>query len=391
MADLVGERYEPLAVVARGDEAEILRARDHLGGRQVALQVRHLVSPFEMGALVTEALVLLDIERHPHLPLVREHFLLDDSYFLVMDWIEGVGLHRVLRTEGAPGLPLDRVVELLVPVAGALEHLHAQKAPVVHQNVRPANLIRTGDGRIALVGFGLSAGWGLPRPLMSEPPTPASDIFGLAVTAHTLLTGAPPGPGTVARFSGLSDAEAEGVVRALRRGLDPDPARRPHSPSALLEELRAGASTLMLPPVDVPAADLGVAPSVAVWADFDVEPEADVETDVAALDRPAGVEVDEQAEIEAAMWAALWAGLDVVTEAEPDADPGIEVVAWSTLWDELDLVPEPELDAGEQEDLADFEEFEADFDFDAEFEAEVEAEIEAEAEAEVEALPEAGD
>jgi hypothetical protein len=46
----------------------------------------------------------------------------------------------------------------------------------------------------------------------------------------------------------LSDAEAEGVVRALRRGLDAEPTGRPTSPSALVEEIRAGATTLMPPP-----------------------------------------------------------------------------------------------------------------------------------------------
>ncbi|HEY3239577.1 MAG TPA: hypothetical protein VGL92_08440, partial [Acidimicrobiia bacterium] len=108
MADLVGERYEPLAVVARGDEGEVLRALDHLSGRHVALQVRHLVSTGELDALVSDALVLLDVVRHPNLPLVREHFLLDDSYYLVMDWIEGVHLQRVLKADGRPGLPFRR-------------------------------------------------------------------------------------------------------------------------------------------------------------------------------------------------------------------------------------------------------------------------------------------
>jgi WD40 repeat protein len=138
----------------------------------------------------------------------------------------------------------------LTQVAGALEHLHHQKSPVVHQNVALAHLVLTGEERVVLVGFGISSRWGTLRPPLEEAPTPASDVYSLAVTAHTLLTGAPPQPGSVPRFSGLSDAEAEGVLRALRRGLDTDPSQRPPSPSALVEEIRAGATTLMPPPSD---------------------------------------------------------------------------------------------------------------------------------------------
>jgi WD40 repeat protein/serine/threonine protein kinase len=250
MADLVGERYEPLAVVACGAEGEVVRALDHLSGRTVALQVRHLVSAGELDGLVSEAHLLLDVVRHPNLPLVREHFLLDDSYYLVMDWTPGLGLHRVLEADGVPGLPFERVLEYLIQVAGALEHLHHQKSPVVHQSLEPAHLILTEDGRVVLVGFGLSSRWGMSPP-GGDPPTPAADIYSLAVTAHTLLTGSPPGVRAVPRFSGLSDAEAEGVVRALRRALDADPARRPTSPSALVEEIFAGATTLMPPPADI--------------------------------------------------------------------------------------------------------------------------------------------
>jgi WD40 repeat protein len=247
MADLVGERYEPLAVVARGDESEVLRALDHLGGRTVALHVRHLVTLRELDALVSEALDLIDVTRHPNLPLVREHFLLDDSYYLVVDWTPGVGLDRVLKADGHPGLPFERAIDYLTQVAGALEHLHHQKTPVVHQNLEPARLILTDDGRVVPVGFGLSSRWGMSPP-PGEPPTPASDVYNLAATAHSLLTGSPPTSGMVPRFTGLSDAEAEGVLRALRRGLDTDPSRRPISPSALVDEIRAGATTLMPPP-----------------------------------------------------------------------------------------------------------------------------------------------
>ncbi len=400
MADRVGERYEPLAVVVRGHEAEVLRARDHLSGRLVALQVRHLVSLGEHYGLVCEALALIDVVRHPNLPLVREHFLLDDSYYLVMDWIEGVNLQRLLEADGAPGLPLERVVDHLTPVAAALEHLHAQKCPVIHQEVRPANLVLTAEGRVVLVGFGLSTRWATSRPALEEPPSPAYDVYGLAVTAHTLLTGTPPGPGTVPRFSGLSDAEAEGVVRALRRGLDADPTRRPPSPSALLEEIRAGASTLMLPPADVPALEepVGrVAPAVeleapaweTLWAEFAAEVEAEHEIDVEASapdEADVEVEVDlEAVELEAALWGTLWTQFEFEAAIEADATAEVERYVLVEVdpdgWaeEEPDLMEEEE-EEEEEPDLLAEEEPDAGAEIEVVFEASTETVAEAEAE-----------
>jgi WD40 repeat protein len=198
---------------------------------------------------------------------------------------------------------------------------------VIHKNVRPANLVLTGDDRVVLINFGLSARWGTSPPAIEEPSTPASDVYGLAVTAHTLLTGAPPGSGAVPRLTGLSDAEAEGVLWALRRGLDPDPTRRPPSPSALLEEIRAGATTLMLPPADPPALEEDVEVEAdGTEAAFD--PDWDVELDVEAY-------VESRVEAELADWDVLFdhkaiagavregkvgTGVAVTTEAEPDGD-----------------------------------------------------------------------
>ncbi|MGH9005122.1 MAG: protein kinase domain-containing protein, partial [Acidimicrobiia bacterium] len=296
MADRVGERYEPLAVVARGEESEVLYARDHLSGRLVALQVRHLVSTGELDALVFDSLDLLDVVRHPNLPFVREHFLCDDAYYVVVEWVEGRRLDRILRSDGTPGLPLGVVLDHLQPVAGALEHLHAQKAPVFHRNVRPSNLVLTGDGRVVLVGFGLTPRWGTERLPLDEPAAPASDVYGLAFTAYTLLTGAAPEPGVAPRFSGLSDAEAEGVLRALHRGLDADPSRRPSSPTALLEEIRSGASTLLLVE-DEPAAVVEAEPAAVVEAEPETDVEAEPETDVEA-EPETDVEAEPETDVE---------------------------------------------------------------------------------------------
>lgn len=260
VADLVRDRYENLGVVGRGGQGEVIRALDHVHDRLVALKVRHLGSEAERDALLGEARILLGVHPHPNLPLVREDFVIADRYYLVMDWIEGRDLRRVLELEGLPGLDFKRVLGYLAQAATALDHLHDQDPPVVHQDVKPANLILTQKGRVVLVDCGISSRFGASRPEHWGTPdyaapeltignlTPAYDVYGLAVTAYTLFAGAPPRPEVRPFFNGLSDSEAEGVLRALRRGLATDPARRPPSASALVEVRAPCSSSTYIPP-----------------------------------------------------------------------------------------------------------------------------------------------
>jgi serine/threonine protein kinase len=155
--ELLRERYEPLGVVGRGGEGEVIRALDHLHGRRVALKVRAVGDEASRAELLSEARLLLSLSPHPGLPLVREDFFADDRYVIAMDWIEGTNLEALLDRDGRPGLDPAHVIGYLKQAAEALEHLHTHDPPVVHGDVKPANLILTSSGRVVLVDFGLSS------------------------------------------------------------------------------------------------------------------------------------------------------------------------------------------------------------------------------------------
>ena len=153
MAELIRDRYEPLEVAGKGGQGEVVRALDRQHDRLVALKVRTLEDSRE--AILSEARILLGLRPHPNLPLVREDFFLDDRYVMVVDWVDGKSLQQVLEERGDPGLPATSVLAYLRQVADALDHLHRHATPIVHQDVKPANAILTGDGRVVLVDFGL--------------------------------------------------------------------------------------------------------------------------------------------------------------------------------------------------------------------------------------------
>ena len=201
--ELLGTRYEPLEEVGSGGEGRVLRALDRQHERLVALKVRSAPTGAARQELLREARVLLSLEPHAGLPLVRDDFFSEDEYVIVMDWIEGTDLAKLLAEQGTPGLAPSTVLRALAQAAEALTFLHRHDPPVVHGDVKPANLILTERGRIVLVDFGVAStgdrvaragtpGFVAPEVAAGEPPTRASDIFSLAMTAFTLLTGSPP-------------------------------------------------------------------------------------------------------------------------------------------------------------------------------------------------------
>ena len=244
-------RYEVLETLGMGGEARVVRALDHRHERPVALKIRRVRDDEARESLLREARLLLGLQPHPALPLVREDFFVDDEYVVAMDWVDGTDLARILGDRGAPGLAPSSVVAYLAEAAEALTFLHAQDPPIVHGDVKPANLILTRGGHIKLVDFGLSStplmlgrrsgtpGYRAPELATGSPPSRASDVYGLAATAFALLTGAAP-EGVLPTWEGIDPALADQLETAIRLGLTTDPARRPATPGELVERLRAG-------------------------------------------------------------------------------------------------------------------------------------------------------
>ncbi|MGH2788975.1 MAG: protein kinase domain-containing protein, partial [Actinomycetota bacterium] len=166
------------------------------------------------------------------------------------------------------------VLAYLSPVAEALDHLHAQEPPVVHQDVKPANLILTGRGRVLLVDLGIASsgraatglgtsGYVAPELAAGEEPTPAADIFSLAATAYALLTGAPP-QGHRPVWEDVPEDRLKIVERSLGRALSVDPQRRPGSAGELLERLRTRLESQPAPVEQIPSEEsLSSVPSIA--------------------------------------------------------------------------------------------------------------------------------
>src|SRR3954462_12800269 len=158
VAELLRDRYELLEVLGQGGEGRVVKALDRRHNRFVALKIRSAASGHDREELLAEARILLALPAHPNLPLAREDFFDGDQYVIAMDWVDGTDLGRLLHARGSPGLAPSMVVQWLADAASGLTHLHTQDPPVIHGDIKPANLILDRGGRVTVVDFGLSSG-----------------------------------------------------------------------------------------------------------------------------------------------------------------------------------------------------------------------------------------
>jgi serine/threonine protein kinase len=181
------------------------------------------------------------------MPLLREDFFIGDRYYLVMDWVDGVDLGRILATTPPDERSLDTLRPHIVDVAHAIDHLHAHDPPIVHRDIKPANIVVTSQ-RAVLVDFGLSMvsstsdrsgseGFVAPEITLGERATPAADIFSFTATIYTMLNGELPESGAVAAWAGAPSEQRERIASAVSGGLAFDPSRRPRSALTLVSRM----------------------------------------------------------------------------------------------------------------------------------------------------------
>lgn len=235
--------------LVRGQDADKRRELIEREAR-VLRQLSHAGIPAHHEALWTGA------GKARHLYLVQEH-------------VEGVDLKRLLETHRFTEAEVRDVTEQVLDV---LAYLHGLSPPVLHRDVKPSNLIRRPDGRIALVDFGSvrdalvdadiggstatgTHGYAPPEQLVGDA-SPASDLYALAATAVHLLTRVPPhrllGPDLRLRWRDDADV-SPAFATWLDTWLEPDWTRRRGTATEARAALEARSSAQLpeAPPVQV--------------------------------------------------------------------------------------------------------------------------------------------
>src|SRR6202162_1256765 len=152
--------YEILAPLGAGGMGEVYRARDTRLDRTVAVKIlpSHLSSdPILRQRFEQEAKAISSLN-HPHICALYDVGHQDGTDFLVMEYLEGETLAKLL--EKGP-LPLAQVLKFDMEIAGALDKAHRQG--IVHRDLKPGNIMITKSGA-KLLDFGLAKAMTAPEP-----------------------------------------------------------------------------------------------------------------------------------------------------------------------------------------------------------------------------------
>jgi pimeloyl-ACP methyl ester carboxylesterase/tRNA A-37 threonylcarbamoyl transferase component Bud32 len=248
------QHYRVIQRVGEGGMGVVYRARDTKLDRDVALKFMLRATRFnsEHGNRLRREARALAALNHPNILTIHDIGDADGMPFLVLEWVGGGALSD--RSLQCP-LSTREFLDVALPVAEALGAAHDHG--IVHRDVKPANVLVSGEGRIKLADFGLAKFRDLDRDVtrtggalgtvayMSPEQAsggevgPTSDVFSFGVLAYQLLTGQLPfkgdSPGAViaailsGRHTPLSDVRRvlpAGLASVVERCLEKKPGAR---------------------------------------------------------------------------------------------------------------------------------------------------------------------
>lgn len=206
--------YTILKQIGTGGFGEVYLARQEVINRDVAMKVilpTHANQPEFIQRFQQEAEIIAKLE-NPHIVPLYDYWRDPDGAYLVMRYIRGGNLADSITTKGA--FDIERAAKLLEQVAEALYIAHRNK--VIHQDIKPANILLDDDGNAYLTDFGIardfegnvnlaeddsktmhgSPKYISPEHLRRKEITYRSDIYSLGLLMYEVLTGVPPYEGT---------------------------------------------------------------------------------------------------------------------------------------------------------------------------------------------------
>ncbi len=265
---LLQDRYRIVRQLGRGGMGAVYEALDQRLEITVALK-ETLSSEESMRKQFEREARLLAGMQHPALPRVSDHFVEGNRAFLVMEFIGGVDLAKIIAQQPGP-FPRDQVIAWADQLLDALIYLHSRDRQVIHRDIKPHNLKLTANGQIALLDFGLAkaqasdqsvtasqAFFGYTRhyapleQIQDQRTDPRSDIYALGATLYHLLTGIKPpdamvraaavvngGPDPLQPANQIHEAVGPQIAAILNKAMAQKPEERYENAHEFREALR---------------------------------------------------------------------------------------------------------------------------------------------------------
>jgi serine/threonine protein kinase len=155
----IAGRYQVVKKLGAGAFGTVYKAKDAVLGRMVAIKTIRLEGLAAAAAGLDELMDRFKREaqvsaqlKHPNIVTIYDVGDSDGVSYLAMEFIDGVGLDRLIASAGR--LPLERAAVLVAQVADALDFAH--KHNVVHRDIKPANVMVEAGDRVKVTDFGIA-------------------------------------------------------------------------------------------------------------------------------------------------------------------------------------------------------------------------------------------
>ena len=211
IGSVVEGKYEILKLIGQGGMSKVYLAMDKRLNKQWAVKeieknYRDKNSLVFIQSAIDEANMIKKLD-HPSLPRIVDIIDHVDMIYVIMDYIEGEPLNKILEEYGAQ--PQDLVIEWAKQLCEVLDYLHTSDPPIIYRDMKPANVMLKPDGNIKLIDFGIAReykeqnladtvslgtkGYAAPEQFGGKGQSDArTDVYCLGVTLYHLVTGQNP-------------------------------------------------------------------------------------------------------------------------------------------------------------------------------------------------------
>lgn len=250
----VGDRYTVFRFLGWGGFFKTYLAADETCNKQWAMKLcdKHQqgFSPEFRNIILQESQTMMRFD-HPAIPKVVDILENNDCICIIREYVDGETLAEVLRNRGP--VTQDSAIRWAKQLCDVLGYLHKHNPPCIYQDVKPANVVLQPDGNVKLIDFGTATpyddraynasvlgtiGYAAPEQYVGKWDC-RSDIYGLGVTLHHLVTGVDPGmpPYETKPIRMLNPDLSPGLEAIILRCIQPNPDERFQTCDALMTAL----------------------------------------------------------------------------------------------------------------------------------------------------------
>ena len=233
IGSLVDGKYKILSEIGHGGMSVVYMALNEKANKTWA--VKEVRKDGKMDFNTVRQGLMAEIETlkkldHPNLPSIVDVIEDDESFIIVMDYIQGRSLDKIIEESGAQ--PESFVVEWAKQLCDVFKYLHTRTPPIIYRDMKPANVMLKPDGNVTVIDFGTAKnyeidlgqttgigtiGYAAPEQYINSGlgrTDARTDIYCLGITLYHLLTNVDPCKNLI------TDRSIRAINPALSPGLD---------------------------------------------------------------------------------------------------------------------------------------------------------------------------